>query len=215
MPPSEFTISITQDFVEIRLQPSIQSPRAKLYGAIFSASAVILVLCALLFLSGKHGSPSMWHDMSNANIGSSAFLIPLAFLIVGGGFMTWMGFRWSAAAWPSDETLRCDHTVLTISRIPYLDFRDRTWKTQSYALRDLEKFRFAIYASAKNSSIYGFRFRANGKRHKTLPGLEAPEAQNILTALQRLGVDVVLDDKLQKKVGKELEKRGTPMSLGL
>jgi len=149
----------------------------------------------------------MWQDISNASIESGSFLVPLGILIVGCGLLLWMGFRWSAAAWPSDETLRCDHTALTISRIPYLDFRNRTWKTKSYALRDIERFRFAIYASAKGSSIYGFRFRVNGQRYKTLPGLEAPEAQNIMKALQTFGIDVVLDDALQTKVTEALERR--------
>jgi hypothetical protein len=125
------------------------------------------------------------------------------------------GFRWSTAAWPSNENLRCDHTTLTISRIPYLDFGNRTWKTKSYALRDIEKFRFAVYASAKGSSIYGFRFYGGDREHKILPGLEAPEAQNILKALQSFGVDVVVDDKLEKKVKEALEKRGSQVSLGL
>jgi len=175
----------------------------------------IVVLCALLFLPGKHNRPSMWRDMSNVTFESRSFLVPLGILTVGCGLIVWMGFRWSAAAWPSDENVLCDHTTLTITRIPYLDFSNRTWKTKSYALRDIEKFRFAIYASAKNSSIYGFRFNANGSRYKTLPGLEAPEAQNILKALQRFGVDVVLDEKLQKKVDKALERRGNQVSLGL
>jgi hypothetical protein len=212
---TDFTISITQDSVEVRLHPSSGSPHAKLGGAIFSSSMVIIVACALLLLPGKHNRPSMWHDMSAATTGSSDFLVPLTILILCGAFVAWFGFRWSAAAWPSDETLHCDHTALTISRIPYLDFRNRTWKTTSYAPRDMEKFRFAVYASAKNSSIYGFRFRANGRRHKTLPGIEAPEAQNILTALQRFGVDVVLDDKLQKKTAEALKKRSSQVPLGV
>jgi hypothetical protein len=210
-----FTISLKPDSAEIQLIPSANSPYAKLGGAIFIVSILIAGLCALLFLPGKHSRPNMWHDMSNASIGSSDFLVPLGLLTVVGGLLAWMGFRWSAAAWPSDETLHCDHTVLTISRIPYIDFRNHTWKTKSYALRDVEKFRFAVYASAKNSTICGFRFRANGRRHKTLPGLEAPEAQNILTALQRLGVDVVLDEKLQKKADEALKKRGNQLSLGV
>jgi hypothetical protein len=210
---SDFTISLERDSVEVCLHPSSRSPYAKLGGAIFSASMVVVVVCALLSLPGKHNRPSMWHDMSDATIGSSDFLVPLGILIISGGLLGWMSFRWSAAAWPSDETLHCDHTALTISRVPYLDFRNRTWKTKSYTLRDVEKFRFAVYASAKNSSIYGFRFRANGRRHKTLPSLKAPEAHNILTALRRFGIDVVLNDKLQKKVNNELEKRGNQISL--
>jgi hypothetical protein len=215
MPPSDFTISLKPDSVEIQLTPSANSPYAKLGGAIFIVSILIAGLCALLFLPGKHSRPNMWHDMSNASIGSSDLLVPLTLMILFVVFMAWLGFRWSAAAWPSDETLHCDHTALTISRIPYLDFLSRTWKTKTYTLRDIQKFRFAVYASAKGSSIYGFRFRANGRRHKTLPGLEAPEAQNILTALQRFGVDVILDDKLQKKIDEALKKRGNQLSLGV
>jgi hypothetical protein len=215
MPPSDFTISIKQDSVEVQLNPSASSPYAKLGGAIFIVSMLVLGLCALLFMPGKHNQPGMWHNMSNAVSTHQTSWFPSTLLVLFAVFMGWLGFRWSAAAWPSDETLRCDHTNLIISRVPYLDFRDRTRKTKSYLASDIENLRFAIYASAKNSSIYGFRFRANGKNHKTLPGLEAPEAQNILMALQRLGVDAVLDDNLQKKVGKALEKRGTPMALGL
>jgi hypothetical protein len=147
--------------------------------------------------------------MSNASIESGSFLVPLGILVVCCGLSLWMGFRLSAAAWPSDETLHCDHTALTISRIPYLDFRNRIWKTKSYALRDIEQFRFAIYASAKGRSIYGFRFRVNGRRYKTLPGLEAPEAENIMKALQTFGIDAVLDNKLQKRVAEALERRGS------
>lgn len=212
---SDFTLSINKDSVEILLQPSSRSPHSKLRGAISIAGLVILGLCALLFLPGKNNRPSMWHDMTNATIRSSDFLVPLGLLIVGGGLLGWMGLRWNVAAWPSDETLHCDHAALTVSRVPYFHFRNRTWKTRSYALPDIEQFRFAVYASAKGSSTYGLRFRANGRRHKTLPGLEAPEAQNILTALQRFGIDVVLDSNLQKKVAEALEKRGNTISLGL
>jgi hypothetical protein len=122
---------------------------------------------------------------------------------------------WSAGAWPSDQTLRYDHTTLTISRVPYLDFSNTTWKTKSYPVRNISNLQFAVYAYAKNSSIYGLHFNANGKRHKTLPSLQAPEAQEILKALQSLGVDVALDDKLQEKVDVALKKRGNPLSIGV
>jgi hypothetical protein len=214
-PVNDFTISINKNSVEVRLQPSSRSPHAKLGGAIFAASMVIVVLCVLLFLPGKHNRPSMWQDMANASIESGDFQVPVTILIVGGVLMAWLMFRWSAAAWPSDENFHCDRTALTISRIRYLDFRNRTWKTKSYALRDIEKLRFAMYASAKGTSIYGFRFYENDRGHKILPGLEAPEAQNILKALQSFGFDVVLDDKLQKKVDEALERRGNQISLGL
>jgi len=210
----DFTISINKDSIEVRLDPSSRSPHAKLGGAVFIVSMTIVVLCALLFLPGKNG-PSMWQDMSNAGIESGGFLVPLGILIIGCGLLSWMGFRWSAAAWPSDETLRCDHTTLTISRIPYLDFRNLKWNTKSYALRDIERFRFAIYASAKGSSKYGFRFRRERQTTQDTSRPRSPEAQNILKALQGFGIDVVLDDKLQKKVSEVLERRGNQISLSL
>jgi hypothetical protein len=214
-PMKDFTISINQDSVEVRLDPSSRSSHAKLRGAVYITCLSIVGSCVLLFLPGKDSSPNMWHDMSNANVESGSFLVPLGLLIGFCGLVMWMGFRWSAARWPSDETLRCDHIALTISRIPYLDFHNSNWKTKSFALRDIEQFRFDIYASAKRSSIYGFRFRVNGRRHKTLPGLEAPEAQDILKALQRLGIDVVLDDWLQIRVAEALRRRGGPISLSV
>lgn len=204
----DFTVSLNSNSVEICLRPSSRSPHSKLGGALFATGLLIATPCALLFLPGKNSRPSMWHDMVNATIGSSDFLVPVGILIFSSGLLGWLSFRWSTAAWPSDETLYCDHTALTISRIPYFDFGNRMWQTHSYLSRDIERFRFAVYASSRGTKIYGFRFVANGRRHKTLPGLEAPDAQKILKALQSFGVNVVLDNKLQKKVNKVLEERG-------
>lgn len=205
----DFKISISKDAVEVRLQPSSRSPHGKLGGAIFVTVMVILVLCGALFLPVKDNRPSVWQGMSNATVESGVFWVPIGvLLIVCCGLVAWVGFWWSAGAWPSDERFYCDRTSLTISRIPYLDFANHTWKTQSYPLHDVEKFRFASYAALRGSVIYGLRFDENCREHKILPGLEAPEAQGILKALQSLGVDVVLDDKLQKKVAEALEERG-------
>lgn len=43
--------------------------------------------------------------------------------------------------------------------------------------------------------------------YKALPGLEAPEAQKLLLALQRLGADVVMDKKLQERVDEAMANR--------
>lgn len=211
----DFAISISKDAVEVRLQPSSRSPHGKLRGAIVAAAIVAGVPCAAVIVPGKHGAPSMWQEMSKSSIMSGSLWVLLVALIVLDGFLAWLCFRWSAAAWPSDEILRCDRTTLTISRVPYLDFSNRTWVTKSYALRDIRRMRFAVYASAKGMSMYGFRFETNGQEHKILPSLEAPEALSILKALQGLGVDAVVDDKLEKKVAETQEMRGSQMTTGL
>jgi len=48
---------------------------------------------------------------------------------------------------------------------------------------------------------------STSKRQKALPGLEAPEAAEILKALTTLGADVVDDPKLSKKVETALSRR--------
>ena len=211
----DYAISIGKDEVEVRLQPSTRSPHAKLGGVIFVASIIVGVSGASLFLPGKHGSSSMWRGMMSAGSESGASWVLLGFLIVIAGFLAWLGFRWSEAAWPSDESFHCDMVALTISRVPYLDFANRRWRIRSYPLRDVQRFRYAVYAAIRGDAIYGFRFNENGNEHKILPGLEAPEAETILKALGSLGVAVVLDDKLQKKTAEALEKRGNQISPSL
>lgn len=121
----DISVSINKDSVEVRLDPSSRSPNAKLGGAVFIVSVGLVVLCAMLFIPGKHNGPSLFQNISGSGIESVEVLIPFGILIIGVGLTCWGGFWWSAAAWPSDETLHCDETILTISRIPYLDFRNR------------------------------------------------------------------------------------------
>ena len=64
----------------------------------------------------------------------------------------------------------------------------------SYPLADVSAFRFAVIVSAKGAAFWGLRFRPHGRKW-ALPGLEAPEAKQILTGLRALGADVPDDPK--------------------
>ena len=110
------------------------------------------------------------------------------------------------AAWASDETFHCDRESITIKRIPWLDFPNRGWRTYTYPLADVNAIRFAVIASAKGSAFWGLRFRAHGRKW-ALPGLEAPEAKQILTGLRALGADVPDDPRLAKRIKEALEMR--------
>lgn len=200
----DFEIVISDEAVDVNLKPSASSPHAKRNGLVFILCTSLLVPAFLLFVPGKHGS--MWHDITAAHTLSDAE-VPLAFVLAGFGFVWLLGLRWSEAAWPSDERFHCDRSTLTLARVPLLDFKNRDWQSSSYPLGTVSKIRYAIYASAKGSSIYGLRFKIDGKRHKCLPGLEAPEAQKILCALQQLGADVGVGNDLQKKVDEALSNR--------
>lgn len=205
MAHSDFSISITDKAVDVRHTPSIDKPRVKLFGFIFIVSMLMIMNCALLFIPDK-GS-SMWLDMKHADLGSSGFLAPLLILLVGTVYMSWKGFRYARAAWASDETFHCDCDAITISRVPWLDFSNRTWRTYTYPLTEVSAIRFAVIASAKGRSFWGLRFRAPDRKW-ALPGLEAPEAKTILAGLSALGADVPDDPKLDKRIKETLEMRG-------
>jgi hypothetical protein len=205
MPHSDFSISITDKAVDISYTPSVSEPRGKLFGFIFIIATLVVLSCALLFLPGKHGNPSMWHDLTKATSGSSVVFIPIVLMLFIGLF-GWQGFRYARAAWASDETFHCDREAITIKRIPWLDFSNRTWRTYTYPIAEVSAIRFAVIASAKGRAFWGLRFRAHGRRW-ALPGLEAPEAKTILTGLKALGADVPDDPKLDKRIQQTLEMR--------
>jgi hypothetical protein len=207
MANSDFSISITDKAVDVTYTPSKSSPRGKLFGFIFIASTNILLVCAMLFLPGKHGNLSMWQNLNYAPAGSSDFFAPLILLSLVVSLLGWWGFRYARAAWASDETFHCDHDAITISRVPWLDFSNRTWRTYKYPLTEVSAIRFAVIASARGARYWGLRFRAHGRKW-TLPGLEAPEAKTILVGLKALGADVPDDPNLEKRIKETLEMRG-------
>jgi len=206
MPRGDFSISITQDAVDVKYTPSATSPRGKLFGFVFTIIVLLLLACAVLFLPGKNGRPSMWHNLAEAPSGSADFLGPVIGLGLFLGLFGWQGIRYARAAWASDETFHCDRAAITISRVPWLDFSDHTWRTHTYPLTEVSKIRYAVIASAKGRQFWGLRFRAHGRKW-ALPGLEAPEAKAILVGLKNLGADVPDDPKLDKRIKQTLEMR--------
>ena len=113
MAHSDFSISITDKAVDVGYTPSVSDPRGKLYGFIFIISTIVVLACAVLFLPGKHGNPSMWHDLASAPAGSSGFLTPVIGLTLFTGLFGWQGFRYARAAWASGLEAPEAKTILT------------------------------------------------------------------------------------------------------
>ena len=207
MAESDFSISITEDSVEVRHAPSVLHPHGKLHGFIFTISETLILACVLLFMPGKYGDPSMWHELVDAPLNSAlAFWLMLLLFFV--GLFGWHTLRYERAASPSDEILHCDREAITIKRVPWLDFSSRTWRTYNYPLAEVTKIRYAVIASTKATSIRGLRFRAHGRKW-TLPGLKAAEAKEILTALRALGADAPDDPSIDERI-----KEAQAMQLG-
>ncbi len=207
MTQREFKVVITESSVDVRRDVSSKSQKGRFYMGLFFLAFVILTICGLVFLPGKHDAPSMWHDISTSPINSGDLIFPLSLVLLFAVSMGFLATRYLLAAYPSDEAVHCDQSTLIVSKIPWLDVSNSKWTIRSYPLKDVSQLRFGIIASAKGYSIYGICFVAEGKTQRVLSGLEAPEAAEILRALKELGADVVNDPKLSKKVEATLRRR--------
>jgi hypothetical protein len=200
MPKQDFHVDINDRSVSVRLNVS---PRARFYACIFFISFGALAIYGILFLPGKHGSPSMWHDLSSSPVDSGSFIFPSILLLslpVLMGLLTW---RYVVSAYPSDEIFHCDGLTLTISKVRWLDIHNKHWDTRSYALAGIVDMRYRAIAHARGTSIYGLRFIAGGRTQRVLPGLKPREADKILKTLKAFGTDVPDDPTLSEKLAED------------
>lgn len=70
-----------------------------------------------------------------------------------------------------------------------------------------QQIRFGALAYGKYSAVMGIVFNANGKKIKTLRGIEIPEASIVLNELKKLGYDTVIDVGMPMAVEMALERR--------
>jgi hypothetical protein len=71
MPDEKLHLDITNDSVSVRLNGD--SGRKRFYALAFFSALTALGVCLLLFLPGKNGSSSIWHDRS------ASFVLTLTF----------------------------------------------------------------------------------------------------------------------------------------
>jgi hypothetical protein len=100
MPKPDFYLDVSDRLVNVRLNAS---PRGRFYACIFFGALTALAMCGLVFLPGKHGNPSMWHDLSSHPVDSGGFIVPLVLLWSFPLFMGLLTWRYVVAAYPSDE----------------------------------------------------------------------------------------------------------------
>ena len=203
MPQQSFQIEIDDQLVRVRLNASATSPHGRVYACIFFIASLVLVLGAALFLPGKHGSPSMWRDLSSYPVDSIGFIAPLVLLLLCPILWVLLLRRYTMFAWPSDETFQCDRSTVTLSRARWLDFGDKNWQTSSHPLAEMKDIKYQAITSVRGGSVYGLRFSTGDKTQRILPGLKPHEADRILEALKSFGADVQDDPLLTKKLAEE------------
>src|SRR5208337_2508186 len=197
MPDQEFQVEVTKQSVDVRLNAP---RRTRFYALAFFGGLTVLAMCALLFLPGKHGAPSMWHDLLMSNADSSGFLFGCFLLLSFPFLILVMTKRYVRLAFPSDETFHCDGSKLTIARARWLDVHNSRWDTFSIALADVREIRYRRIAYLRGYSVYGLRFIAGGKTRRVLPGLKGGDAEKILLTLKAFGADIPDDPPVPSKL---------------
>ena len=137
MPEQDFHVEFNDKSVDVRLSVSEHSPNARFYACGFFVATWAVAICALLFLPGKRGSPSMWHDLSSSPVDSGDFIVPLVILFGISVLIVLLTRRYVVLAYPSDEIFHFDGLTLTISKVRWLDIHNTHWDTYSCALPDI------------------------------------------------------------------------------
>lgn len=197
MTSKEIQIDITENAVNVTLNVK---PRTRFYALAFFILFVALLFCFVLFTPGNHARPSMWHAMSRSAVGSPGFMYPIYMFLGIALFLFVLQRRYVLYAYPSAETFRCDHSGVTLSRVPWFDTSNTHWRTRTYSIGELEDVRYGVIAISKGASIYGLRFNTGIDAHRVLPGLAPRDAHRILQVLKAFGADVPDDPKLQRKL---------------
>jgi hypothetical protein len=186
----EFELEDTNQSVNVRLNASRKSPHGRFHWAAFFVALWMAALCLLVFANGKHGEPGMWRDFATYPDNSSGFIIPLLILLGCSALIALISWRYVVMAYPSDETFYCDRSTLTISKVRWLDIRNKDRRTRSYPLREVTGLKYRSVATAKGGAVYGLRFEAGGRSERVLPGLGTHDAGKILKAVKSFGVNV-------------------------
>jgi hypothetical protein len=201
MPDHEFHFEVTNEYVYVRRNVS---GKTRFLALAFFSGIMIIFMCLLLIMPGKHGAPSMWHSMSTAAFGSFGFLFPF-FLLLCFPLLILVGTkRYVRLAYPSDESFRCDQSTLCIARVRWFDIHNEHWESSSFALSDVQEIKYKAIASLRGMTIYGLRLKAGGKTLRILPELKPVDAERILLALKALGADVPDDPVVSSKLKNDL-----------
>jgi hypothetical protein len=121
----------------------------------------------------------------------------------------WRGFR---DMFPAGESLVCESDTLTIGHIPDHVLNGR-WVYQDFPISSITQLSFGAVRVSRYGGIPGLIFTAAGKKEKVLAGLEAPEADQVLKGLSKLGVDIVHDPAMPMTVEMALERRKSRFGL--
>jgi hypothetical protein len=113
---------------------------------------------------------------------------------------------------PGGEDLKCDSAILTYSKVPWISLRGG-WKTESFPVAAVCEMMYTAIVQANpqkdTRATFGLNFFVGNKEYKIFPGLEASDARDILKQLRSFGVDVIVNQDMEKLVAKATQTPNT------
>ena len=197
-----FKIEVSEKLVEVKtaeIKPrlTVSSVVTILVFALLGIYALAKMLPVLVLLLTTAHRFNIWN-----------WLIVIAMLFYGVALL-WGAFR---MMFPSGESLVCNADTLTIGRIPNYTLTGR-WIFESFPTKSVKQLTFTSVRVSRYGSTLGLVFHADGKKKKILSGLEAPEADQILQGLSRLGVDMVHDPAMPMMIEMVVSRRKSRLGL--
>lgn len=104
-----------------------------------------------------------------------------------------------------DNNIHCTRDSLEVITL----LKGKVKRRRAFPHQAVKKIRFGAVSISRYSATCGLIFEADGKKIKTLAGLESPEAQIILKELDSLGFDIVHDVGMPMMVEMALERRNS------
>jgi hypothetical protein len=172
---------------------------------VFGGVMVTVCLAEIYLASfGRGRSPGVWATLLRSSPGTAGFIsnaFESGLILIFTAFFLALGIRHLL---PFRETLHCDRTALTWSRIPWLSLGNR-WVTRSTPLPEICGAHYGIVYKSKN--VHGVVLETYGDNWKLFWGIEPPEANRILHGLKALGVNVHHDPEMRESIRETLRDR--------
>jgi hypothetical protein len=202
----KYKVKIGADYVDAKWDSSYRSIPVRVFGSI--AMAVLAAAWMYYAVFRPHHGYAVWWTLTHERASSRYFIetaVAILLNLILSGYILALGVR---SLFPSGEKLRCDYSQLIVSKIPWVSFRGR-WTTRVFSLAEISQMEYEVLrrGTARDPSVYGIRFLADGKVQKILSRIEAPEASHLLRGLERLGLDIRHDPDTLAKIQETLGDR--------
>lgn len=172
---------------------------------VFGGFVVAISMAEIYFAIFGHGRDrGPWADLLSSDPGSPRFgsiAFESAVLLLFVLFFLATGVRYLL---PFSETLHCDCSTVTWSRIPWLSFGNR-WITRSTPFAEIVGASYAVVYKSKD--IHGIVLETYDNSWKMFWQIESPEANRILHGLKKLGVNVEHDSEMRASIRETMRDR--------